>query len=489
MTEEADLAAEGKVRCDACPVACIIRSGMAGACDRYANRDGELIRVDPLVLLDRTLQQGGEVVPFASGEDWDGRIIADSELFVTAVGAGTTYPDYKPAPFIVSSKVEGVDMVTVVTEGIFSYCGVKLKIDTDRYLGPEQAVVRCEGEAVGHVTTGEYGSQMLSLGGVHHLTGGSKKEGRVTCDALMNLSNGKPVELAIDGGSTLIAQAGASPIINGEKELLMRVGCGSATIGMFAKQWHGHVDEVVVVDDHITGVLSEHQAGKVLDIPPSGIKMKGRRSTPGRYFQVAEPGTGWGGTNISDPLAILGPFDPKAARPGLTMLMVSTTGEHSAFYRLDEKLTPVASEMPEALRLSVERIRENCEPALVTVLFMAGAGGSLRSGVTENPVRLTTSVKDRLTRVTSGGAAVYVWPGGGITFMLDVTQLPANSFGYVPTPAIVAPIEFTLSLKDYEALGGHMDYVRPLAEVQQSQRVHMPRVGDNPWPLAQGEPA
>ncbi len=47
----------------------------------------------------------------------------------------------------------------------------------------------------------------------------------------------------------------------------MRVGCGSATIGMFAKQWHGKVDEVVVVDDHITGVLSEHQAGKLLGIP------------------------------------------------------------------------------------------------------------------------------------------------------------------------------------------------------------------------------
>ena len=108
----------------------------------------------------------------------------------------------------------------------------------------------------------------------------------------------------------------------------MRVGCGSATIGMFARQWLGHVDEVVVVDDHITGVLSEHQAGKLLDIPATGIKMKGRRSTPGRYFQVAEPGIGWGGTNISDPLSILGPFDPKEAWPGLTMLMVSTTGEH-----------------------------------------------------------------------------------------------------------------------------------------------------------------
>ncbi len=127
----------------------------------------------------------------------------------------------------------------------------------------------------------------------------------------------------------------------------MRVGCGSATIGMFAKQWLGHVDEVVVVDDHITGVLSEHQAGKVLDIPATGVKMKGRRSTPGRYFQVAEPGVGWGGTNISDPLSILGPFNPKEAWPGLTMLMVSTTGEHQGFYRLDEALRPVEAELPD----------------------------------------------------------------------------------------------------------------------------------------------
>ena len=98
------------------------------------------------------------------------------DIFVTGIGSSTTYPDYKPAPFIVASKVEGVDMITVVTEGIFSYCSLKLKIDTDRWLGPEQANVRCKGEVVGHVTTAEYGSQMLSLGGVHHLTGGSKKK-------------------------------------------------------------------------------------------------------------------------------------------------------------------------------------------------------------------------------------------------------------------------------------------------------------------------
>src|SRR5689334_15914920 len=361
MAMEVTATSGDKIRCDACPVMCYIKPGAAGACDRYANHDGQLVRVDPHIILQRTVSHGGRLVPSSRSEDWDGKIVHEPATFVTAIGAGTTYPDYKPAPFIVSSEVDGVDMVTVVTEGIFSYCGVKVKIDTDRYLGPETATVRAEGEAIGHVTTSEYGSQMLSLGGVHHLTGGSKKEGRVTCDALMDLSNCKPVELAIDGGATVVVQAGRSPIVNGAKEERMRVGCGSATIGMFAKQWQGKVDEVVVVDDHITGVLSEHQAGKLLGIPETGIKLKGRRSTPGRYFKVAEPGTSWGGTNIEDPLSILGEFKPTIAWPGLRLLMVSTTGEHFAYFELDEDLRTVEKELPAALRESVERIKENCE--------------------------------------------------------------------------------------------------------------------------------
>jgi hypothetical protein len=478
---------DGKIRCDACPVLCYIRDGATGACDRYANVAGELVRVDPHIVLNKTLAEGQAVVPFGgAAQDWDGDLLHAGNTFVTAIGAGTTYPDYKPAPFIVAAEVDGIDMVTVVTEGIFSYCGVKIKIDTDRHLGPEQAVVRTQGEAVGHVTTGEYGSQMLSLGGVHHLTGGSKKEGRVTCDTLLDLCNVKPVELTIDGGSTVIVEAGKAPIVNGQAEERMRVGCGSATIGMFAKQWQGKVDEVVVVDDHITGVLSEHQAGKLLGIPDTGIKMRGRRSTPGRYFQVAEPGIGWGGTDISDPLAILMPFDPKVAKAGTTMLMVSTTGEHAGYYVLNEELKPIEAEMPRALQDSVARIKENCEPALSTVLFMGGAGGSLRAGVTENPVRLTQSVKNALTYVTCGGAPAYIWPGGGITLMVDVTLLPQNAFGYVPTPALVAPIEFTLRLDDYAKLGGHMNHVRRFDTLEGDglKRQQVSHHRETPWPFS-----
>jgi 6-hydroxynicotinate reductase len=483
MSDESDVK-EGTIRCDACPVLCYIRPGMAGACDRYANQNGSLVRVDPHVVLNRTVAQGGQIVAFNRGADWDGKILDPSETFVTAIGAGTTYPDYKPAPFIVSAPIDGVDMITVVTEGIFSYCGAKVKIDTDRYLGAERELVLVKGEPVGHVTTAEYGSQMLSLGGVAHLTGGSKKQGRVTCETLLDLCNGKPVEMSVEAGASLVVQAGRPPIVDGHKEQRMRVGCGSATIGMFAKQWHGKVDEVVVVDDHITGVLSEHQAGRFLGMPVSGVRLKGRRSTPGRYFQVASPGRGWGGTNIIEPLVILKPFDVTKAWPGLRLFMVSTTGENAAYFELDEALAPVERPLPVALQQSVDRIKENCEPALCTVLFMAGAGGSLRAGVTENPVRLTHSVRDALTRVTCGGAPVYIWPGGGITFMVDVTRLPENAFGYVPTPALVAPIEFTLKLVDYAALGGHLDFVRPLTTLAtEGIRQQLPPRHDNPWPL------
>ena len=52
---------EGIVRCDACPVLCRIRVGRAGACARYANEDGHLVRVDPVVVLERTVDGGGKV--------------------------------------------------------------------------------------------------------------------------------------------------------------------------------------------------------------------------------------------------------------------------------------------------------------------------------------------------------------------------------------------------------------------------------------------
>jgi len=476
--------ADGIVRCDACPVLCRIRPGRAGACSRYANEDGRLVRTDPLVLLERTVADGAPTVPFlGAAEEWSG------EVFVTAIGAGTTYPDYKPAPFIVSTPQAGVETVTVVTEGIFSYCGLKVKLDTDRHLGAECAPVLHEGEQIGHVTTAEYGSQMLSLGGVRHLTGGSKREGHVTCAAMLALCRKEAIEVQVQGGARLVLQSGAAPIVNGVAEQRMRVGCGSAAIGIFAQQFQGEVDEVVVLDDHITGVLTEHQAGKCLSMRPSGLRVRGRRSTPGRYFQVAHPGTGWGGTDVTNPLSVIESFDPKLAWPGMRVLMTSTTGEDALFFVLDDALRPVPLPLPEAVARTVARIGENCEPALCTVVFMAGAGGSLRAGVTENPILLTRAVQAGEVRVTMGGAPCYLWPGGGITIMADVARMPDNAFGSVPTPALVAPIEFTLRADLYAALGGHADHAIPLASLLERHAAdteRAPWMAANPWPEAPG---
>ena len=87
--------------------------------------------------------------------------------------------------------------------------------------------------------------------------------------------------------------------------------------------------------------------------------------------------------------------------------MVSTTGEQYAYYELDTRCGRWKS-LSRRLQKSVNLIEENCEPALCTVLFIGGAGGSLRAGVVENPVRLTRSVQGLKTYVTVGGAPVYV---------------------------------------------------------------------------------
>ena len=47
--------ADDAIRCDACPVLCYIKPGRTGSCDRYANAGGQLVRLDPHVVLDLSL--------------------------------------------------------------------------------------------------------------------------------------------------------------------------------------------------------------------------------------------------------------------------------------------------------------------------------------------------------------------------------------------------------------------------------------------------
>jgi hypothetical protein len=77
--------------------------------------------------------------------------------------------------------------------------------------------------------------------------------------------------------------------------------------------------------------------------------------------------------------------------------------------------------------------------------------------------------------------------------MADVMHMPENAFGYVPTPALVAPIEFTMRQSDYQALGGHMDHVISIEDalagkigVQSDHRLQdmttIRQKPDIPWP-------
>ena len=85
---------------------CRIRAGRSGACDRYGNVDGKLTRLDPFVVTQRMSAEwrDGALGALRDGKDWDGSLVAGAPTFVTGIGSGTTYPDYKPAPFIVASK-------------------------------------------------------------------------------------------------------------------------------------------------------------------------------------------------------------------------------------------------------------------------------------------------------------------------------------------------------------------------------------------------
>jgi hypothetical protein len=57
----------------------------------------------------------------------------------------------------------------------------------------------------------------------------------------------------------------------------------------------------------------------------------------------------------------------------------------------------------------------------------------------------------------------------------------------VPTPAIVSPIEFTMRLEDYRALGGHMGRVQRLEAVLATGGWRTVEAAQgNPWPLAAG---
>lgn len=432
--------------CSSCPIQCKVPIGATGACTRYRNVDGKLVRDRALVIAPKVLPEAEEKI---------------RKPIITAVGAGTNYPCSKPAPHIVSQCRDGVDVVTVVTEAPLSYSGLIVKLDTNTYIGEEGDPVYRDNKIVGMVNTEEYGSKMIAIGGANKLT---SEAGFATARTIVELANGEEVELKVNRKTSLKLTAGKAPIIDGTAESIMRIGCGSATVGLFAKLMKAAVDDCIVIDHHVIGLCSEHLAGEAVGMSWSGVIPNAAKSSRGRYF--GEHGHGIGGTTLETPRDAIKGCDMTIAKPGIKVMVVNTTGEIFALFTLIEDGRFEEIPMTEAALSVALAIQNNCQRSMTSVLYTGGTGGSARGGVCTHPVKITEAVHAQKAVLTIGGAPAFVYPGGGINFMVDTEKVVNKAFTWVPTPATVAPVEYTMKKSDYQAMGGHMDQIKDVSDYQ-----------------------
>jgi hypothetical protein len=52
--------------------------------------------------------------------------------------------------------------------------------------------------------------------------------------------------------------------------------------------------------------------------------------------------------------------------------------------------------------------------------------------------------------------------------MVDVDRVKTGSFYWTPTPATICPIEYTMDLREYERMGGHLEAMRPFTAKEPS---------------------
>lgn len=445
---------DGTTMCGHCPVLCKIKPGGQGACKMYGNLEGKVVRARPLTLEKERPQT-----------NWEEEA-ALSRPLIYAWGAGTEYPDFVPAPGIIEAEVNGVDVVTCVTEAPLSYCSVKVKIDTNLDIGHEGAPVTRDGRVVGHVTTEEYGAKMLSVGGVHLI---SQKGGLHVAKTMAEICNREPVVLEVEGGAAMELQVGEAPLINGVRDAKMRVGCGSATLGIFGPQLAEIADETIVIDPHITGLLTEHAVGRSLGLRFSGITPVGRRSSIGRYF--GDAGAGWGGTTVMDPRDAIARVDMTTAWPGLTVFLVDTNGQRAALLELqpDGQFT----ELPltgKAVAMR-EMIAASSEPAMVSALFVGGIGGSARAGISTAPMEVNRAVHGGQVKLTVCGAPTSLLPGGNIIFTVDVGKVPQGAFYVTPTPAVIVPFEYTMTRPTFEQIRGRREALQTRGDFLRNREV------------------
>lgn len=441
------------VVCDSCVVGCHIPENCYGACQRYMNQGGERVHARKLQL---------PQIPSDEEKKWD--LLINTPV-ITAVGSGGTYPDYVPSPIAAKETRNGVDVLTVVTESPLTYSSMLVKLDTDRFIGKESAIVRHRGIEVGHVTTEQYGSKMLSIGGINIMKANKLRASKL----IVTASNQEPFTLKVDGGAKLELAAGQVPVIDGKQAQSMKISCGAALMGIFGQELKQLADEIIVLDSDITGLFSESMVGRISGFIRSGVIPKGTYSTPGRYF--GETGSGWGGTDIEDPLKSFDVIAPEKIKPGMTLLILEVTGTHAALLQANQHNTFIQIPLTDAMKEMREKIALNQEAALTSVMYVGGCGGSARAGVTNFPVKLNKAVHKGSVKLTIGGAKPFLMPGGGINFIVDTGKMQRGSFSWTPSPAVVAPLEYTMAENTYIALGGRKREITFLSDILKEREV------------------
>ncbi|MDL2226123.1 4Fe-4S binding protein [Deltaproteobacteria bacterium OttesenSCG-928-M10] len=453
--EPAEAVREAAV-CNCCPVHCSVPEGRTGACLRYENQGGTLVRKTPLHIIDRE----GIVMEKSTG--------LPSSPLILGLGAGTNlYSAEVPSRVVGRAEVEGVPVITCTTESVLSFSGVRVKIDTDEEIGPAGSPVRRDGRVVGYISPAEYGSRIIYVGGAELMTG---KDGFTVARTMVDLLNKKLVFLKTETVKELALQEGCPPVIDGKEARKMRVGCGSMIVEGFTKKWLDIIDEVIAVDYDVTACLSTHTvAGVRYGLKPSGIRPVGTYSSPGRYFGT--PGSGWGGSNIMSGREAIAEIDKKTAWPGLRLLVTEPTAERAAYFELDENLEPMEKPVPDHINEVLEFIRDNCEDCRTNVSVVAGLGGGVRNVITKaGPLNLNRALRQGKVKITVCGEPATVMPGGGITVEADTAGMPDNAFAWVPTPAAVVPIELTMTESTYRDIGGYVEAIKPVEEISKNFR-------------------
>ncbi len=107
--------------------------------------------------------------------------------------------------------------------------------------------------------------------------------------------------------------------------------------------------------------MSRHVAGQFAGAKATGIHLKFKESTPGRYF--GDHGNGWGGTSIINPADIIDSIDMNIAWQKMTILITETTGQNGSLFETGANGELNEIPLNDKARAALKAISNSCEPS------------------------------------------------------------------------------------------------------------------------------